>query len=366
MAIITPNYFMDSGTIVETKSVRNFRIIPSNTATGNDKEYSSELLILKGSAWNWSGSVPAYPYISMKAGVISSPSSESAYLTFGETGTDFLAYTKFNTSIYFTNVAATDANNTMGFALISTSDFSSDRTGCKLLSLGDNYAAGSYDEKVHFDNNGGLYIDQTSGSGTAEPYLQKLIGAAHTNLSLSAEQPDLYYNLGRTVQFAEGALTTQRACMVLAPTYSFTGASTLTNAATWYIEKAPVAGANATILNKYAFWINNDSARFDGRILSAKGDDVASDFNMVLGDANYFDITGANQILGIAIAGWTAGSEVTLQFDANPDVAHNGVVSGTAAAFQLASSGTFSASAGDTLTLIYDGTYWRETGRAVI
>ena len=51
---------------------------------------------------------------------------------------------------------------------------------------------------------------------------------------------------------------------VIAPTLAFAGASTVTNAATVYIDREPQAGANATITNPYSLWVDGGCARFDG------------------------------------------------------------------------------------------------------
>ncbi len=75
---------------------------------------------------------------------------------------------------------------------------------------------------------------------------------AHTALTASTESSDLNINLARTAQFATGALTTQRAVRIQAPTYGFVGASTLTTASTVQIDSAPAAGSNATITNAIA------------------------------------------------------------------------------------------------------------------
>jgi hypothetical protein len=91
-------------------------------------------------------------------------------------------------------------------------------------------------------------------TGTQQSALA-ITGGAHTALTLGTEQFDVNFNLARTVQFATGGLTTQRALVVQAPTYGFVGASTLTNAATVAITGAPVAGTNATITNRYALWL---------------------------------------------------------------------------------------------------------------
>lgn len=89
-------------------------------------------------------------------------------------------------------------------------------------------------------------------------------GGAHTALTASTEVNDIYYDLSRTVQFATGALTTQRAFYIDAPTYSFVGASTLTSAATFAISGSPVAGTNATITNSYSLWVEGGATRLDG------------------------------------------------------------------------------------------------------
>jgi hypothetical protein len=51
------------------------------------------------------------------------------------------------------------------------------------------------------------------------------------------------------------------------PTLAATNATvTTTRAATVYIADAPAAGTNQTLPNKYAFWIDNGAARFDGNM----------------------------------------------------------------------------------------------------
>ena len=77
-------------------------------------------------------------------------------------------------------------------------------------------------------------------------------GGAHTACQASTEATDINFLLTRTVQFATGALTTQRAFRIQAPTYGFVGASTLTDAYTFYVDGAPVQGTNATITRRWA------------------------------------------------------------------------------------------------------------------
>lgn len=89
-----------------------------------------------------------------------------------------------------------------------------------------------------------------ASSGAAQMAL--FTAGAHTNQTASTEVTDVNFNLARTVQHATGALTTQRAMVVQAPTYSFVGASTITTADTFAISGAPVAGTNATITSANA------------------------------------------------------------------------------------------------------------------
>lgn len=96
----------------------------------------------------------------------------------------------------------------------------------------------------------------TSGINPIFQYLP----SASTGVTASTEQSDVNFGLNRTLQFATGALTTQRAFLVQAPTYGFVGSSTITNAATVAITGAPIAGTNATITNRLALWIQNADA----------------------------------------------------------------------------------------------------------
>jgi hypothetical protein len=108
-------------------------------------------------------------------------------------------------------------------------------------------------------------ITKTAGATPSiKTYLQ-ILGAADTALTASTEASDVIFNLGRTVQFATGALADQRAVKILAPTYAFVAASTLTNPSTVYIDNAPTAGANATFTNgPYSLFVDGGLARFDG------------------------------------------------------------------------------------------------------
>ncbi len=88
----------------------------------------------------------------------------------------------------------------------------------------------------------------TPGSqSTADPVLS-VTAHSHTLTSLTAsiEYSQIKLDLSPTTTFATGGITLQRAFQVLAPTYAFAGASTITNAITTEISGAPNAGTNAT------------------------------------------------------------------------------------------------------------------------
>ena len=110
------------------------------------------------------------------------------------------------------------------------------------------------------------------------------------------------------------------------------------------------------------------SAMLSGRLHTHKGADVASGDEITLGtDGNYFDITGTTTINHINNSGWQNGSVVVLQFDASVTVTHNsGSPIGSEASMLLSGAGNFSATANDTLMLVYDGTTFREVARTAI
>jgi len=96
------------------------------------------------------------------------------------------------------------------------------------------------------------------------------VAGADTTRTASTEINNVYFNLAVTQQWATGAITTQREVLVEAPTYGFVGASTITNAATFAITGAPIAGTNATITNAYALWVQSGNVAFGGGASAAE------------------------------------------------------------------------------------------------
>lgn len=105
--------------------------------------------------------------------------------------------------------------------------------------------------RMSIDSIGSVAFTQAAGS-SGSPVGLTWTGGAHTSLAASTEATDFLLDLARTVQFAAGALTTQRAVQIEAPTYSFDGASTLTNPITLDIFSAPGRGTNATFTSPRA------------------------------------------------------------------------------------------------------------------
>jgi len=125
-----------------------------------------------------------------------------------------------------------------------------------------NYVAGDVKMTINYTGlvgvgttspNANLEVAQTA---TATGALKGFIytGAVNTNQTLSTEIPSFTITTaGR--QWATGALTTQREVLITQPTYSFVGASTITNAATLAIAGAPIKSTNASITNTHALLI---------------------------------------------------------------------------------------------------------------
>jgi hypothetical protein len=103
--------------------------------------------------------------------------------------------------------------------------------------------------------NQSLLITQPANTG-GSPNALRVVGGAHTSLAGGTAAPDVYFSLARTVQFATGGITTVQAVFINAPTYAFVGSSSITNAATVWIDGAPATGTNATITNAYSLYIN--------------------------------------------------------------------------------------------------------------
>jgi len=122
---------------------------------------------------------------------------------------------------------------------------------------------------------------------------------------------------------------------------------------------------------QYGLFVSAAASRFDGRILSNQGADIASATNITLGnDGNSFEITGTTKIDLIANTGWDNGAIVTLIANASVIIDHGTASSGANIQILLNGGGDFSMTVNDTLTIILSettagGQVWREVGRSV-
>lgn len=90
-------------------------------------------------------------------------------------------------------------------------------------------------------------------------------GAVNT-YATTVEANQVNFALNQTHTFATGAIASQRSFLIQAPTYAFSAASTVTDAATVAITSAPIAGAAATFTRSMAIWAQAGIARFDGGV----------------------------------------------------------------------------------------------------
>ncbi len=215
---------------------------------------------------------------------------------------------------------------------------------------------------------GGYTTDADSGFGAIffPPGIADGVGAVTTIGGFNVQSPSGGVSLGDQTATLDEFFCGNYDQITLT---SDTLTRTVTDAATMRVRGAPQAGANVTFTNTpYALYVVEEYSRFGGRVLTSKGSDVASADEITLGDGNYFVITGTTDISHIDKTGWTNGSIVILRFSGTLNVTHNaGALSGTETNILLASAGDFSATSGDTLTLIKeDDNTFREIARAVI
>ncbi|MEK7606846.1 MAG: tail fiber domain-containing protein [Patescibacteria group bacterium] len=152
-------------------------------------------------------------------------------------------------------------------------------------------------ERMTIDN-GGNFVFTQGAQASGSPTGLTFTGGAHTTLAASTEATDINFNLARTVQFATGALASQRAMLIQAPTYAFAGASTLASASTLVLTGAPQAGTNATITATYGLVVNSNTYASSEAYQANIGMPGIS--NGIGAVANRFglSITGSNTSLG--------------------------------------------------------------------
>jgi len=114
-------------------------------------------------------------------------------------------------------------------------------------------------------------IAAASGNISFEDYEPQINNFYDSDITAATEMSSLIFNGdGDTKTWAAGAgpLATQKDWVFNRASYSGNagGALTITEAATVYIENAPSAGANMTITNPYALWVDAGISKFDGPV----------------------------------------------------------------------------------------------------
>ncbi len=103
---------------------------------------------------------------------------------------------------------------------------------------------------------------------------------------------------------------------------------------------------------------------FNKRSQGNMGEDVDSGETITLTEGNYFDITGTTTIDFITTILWKPGTLITLQFNSGITLNHDTTpVPGNTGALFLDGNSNVTFVAGSTLTVCYDGEYWREISR---
>ena len=176
------------------------------------------------------------------------------------TNSSEIAVTASDSALLLTGNRTAAAGNVADVIIDSTAT----RTTGRILEVHNN---GSERAAVLFY--GALNITGSAVSGGSR-HILALDNPNHTSQTASTEVNNISSD-AYTRQWATGAITTQREVFFGQPTYAFTGASTITDAANLYVQGAPAAGTNATITNSYALWVDDGTSRFDGDVTISGG-----------------------------------------------------------------------------------------------
>lgn len=175
-------------------------------------------------------------------------SSSATALTVGANGATNPALTvDASTALSVTGISIKSAVSGGGVTVASTSSAANEA-----LSLN---AKGS--SQLNLQTNGinriivgtnSIQLNTGSRSGTTAPFCT-FTGNSGSTLPASTEASLMFFNLAATQSHSTGALTLQRDFRIAPTSHLFSAASTLTNAATFAVDGAPIASTNATISN---------------------------------------------------------------------------------------------------------------------
>ena len=110
---------------------------------------------------------------------------------------------------------------------------------------------------------------------------------------------------------------------------------------------------------------SNGTVQHQGRAQWKKGADVATANSIQMGyDGNFFALTGAVRVNTIDSTGWQDGSFLVLKVGSAGTVFGH-ATAGTYAQLKLTGSVNATLNAGNTITFILDGSFWREISRTL-
>jgi len=212
---------------------------PTRTLTNTTTGYGALFNAPSGASTNWAIGAIGGVTSTIGYGVGATPSSSRPINVAATVAGEY--------SLLITNLSA-------GASASSGVRFGNNSQQARILqgSTGATIGNGLYPSSLNFiqDDNGGFSFRQatiaTSGAWTGF----RFDGVAHTGQTASTNIPGILFTTGSR-QYATGALATQTEFSITSPTYSFVGASVITNAFTFFVA-APTAGTLATITNSYA------------------------------------------------------------------------------------------------------------------
>jgi hypothetical protein len=152
---------------------------------------------------------------------------------------------------------------------------------------------------------------------------------ANTGMTASTDIADVNFNLARSVQFATGAKTLQRAALFQAPTYTAVGSTTISDAALIATSGAPIASTNVTITRSHDLYLGGGAIGAPATMLFTSGQANATDA------AFRFTATNAYNAITKPLIEVVTGGNVAFRLisDNAPDIYLDG--------YNIASSGTF-------------------------
>ncbi len=213
-------------------------------------------------------------------------------------------------------------SSTAGYNALLISPFeSSTGSGTKyLINAGTNSAAnggGTHTSKFTVDDNGigffagRLGVGASGSSGVSQLFISgsNATGATYSTTGFGIAVAANTY----TSTTSSGTIATQGTNTFGIPTLAASSATTLTNAATVYIDGAPSAGTNVTITNPYALYVNGGNAYFGGTVTAVNafiGQIQTSSSSL---SSNFFAQTGSSATSSQTTVGLLFGGASAIQ-----------------------------------------------------